>query len=279
MEAKLINLEDYIHSGEGANGESFNHRTDTSIMLKLNFPFVARENAENEVTMAQKVYDCGIATPKPGQLVTDGNGRYGLLIQRIAGKKSFSRAVADDPEKVEEYARIFAGMCRDLHATHLPAGLFPDIKEVNLKMLQENPYFSAEEKRRIERFILDVPDADTAIHGDLQYSNAIMAGSGRYFIDLGDFACGNPLFDLGMVLICCKYSDPQFILETFHLDMKTAGEFWHWFAKGYWGDDTDPDAMEKELRPFAGLKTLLIERNSNTYFENFHAILNDTILR
>ena len=38
MEAIKINLEDYIHSGEGANGESFDHRTDPSIMMKLYNP-------------------------------------------------------------------------------------------------------------------------------------------------------------------------------------------------------------------------------------------------
>ena len=38
MEALKIDLNDYVHSGEGANGESFNHRTDPSIMMKLYNP-------------------------------------------------------------------------------------------------------------------------------------------------------------------------------------------------------------------------------------------------
>ena len=38
MDPILINLNDYVPAGEGANGESYNHRTDEGIMLKLYFP-------------------------------------------------------------------------------------------------------------------------------------------------------------------------------------------------------------------------------------------------
>lgn len=279
MEPILIDIRDYVHAGEGANGESLNHRSDPEIMIKLYNASAPYEIIESELIQAQKVYNAGIPTPKPGEFITDGNGRYGIRFQRIPGKKSFSRATSDNPEKVEEYARDFASMCLKLHSTHLEKGLFPDIKEVDLGMLAANPFFDAGQKKILERFILSVPDADTAIHGDLQYSNAIMAGDKRYFIDLGDFACGNPLFDLGQVLLCCKYSAPEFILETFHLDVKTAADFWYWFAKGYFGDDCNPDSVEQELKPFSGLMVLLIERNANVRFPEFHALLEDTVLK
>lgn len=125
----------------------------------------------------------------------------------------------------------------------------------------------------VERFIKSAPDGDTAIHGDLQYSNAIMSDSGEYFIDLGDFCCGHPYFDLGMVLLCCVYDDDAFIRETFHMEPETAREFWKYFVKGYFGEDADPDETEKILRPYAGLKVLIIERNAGMYFPNFHALL------
>ena len=279
MEAILIDLNEYVHSGEGANGESLFHRTDPKVMVKLCNPSIPREQVEQELAQARKVFSAGISTPEPGELITDGKGRFGIRFERIVGKKSISRSVSDEPEKVEEYARLFAGMCRELHSIHLAPGEFVNVKDTCLEMLAQNPFFTNDEKVRIERFILDAPDADNALHGDLQYSNAIIAGDRRYFIDLGDFSQGNPLFDLGMVLVCCKYSDPEFILNTFHLDMKTAGAFWHWFVKGYWGDDADPDEYEAMLKPYSGLKTLMIERNAGVRFPNFHSILEDTILK
>ena len=38
MEAIKISLNDYVLSGGGANGESYDHKTDPSVMLKLYFP-------------------------------------------------------------------------------------------------------------------------------------------------------------------------------------------------------------------------------------------------
>jgi len=38
MDPIKISLNDYILSGGGANGESYDHKTDPSVMLKLYFP-------------------------------------------------------------------------------------------------------------------------------------------------------------------------------------------------------------------------------------------------
>ena len=65
-----IDLNDYIRVGEGANGASYNHKQDPSIMLKLYFRNF--EAAELELDVARKVYELGIPTPEPGDLVTDG---------------------------------------------------------------------------------------------------------------------------------------------------------------------------------------------------------------
>lgn len=273
MTPKLIDINDYIHSGEGANGESFFHKTDPTIMMKLYFASAPYEIIENELVFAQKVYDLGIPTPKPGDFVTDGNGRYGICFQRIADKKSFARAIGDEPNRVETYARDFARMCLKLHATHVDKALFPDMKEVYLDMLRNNPYFNESERKWVKDFLAGIPDTDTALHGDLQFGNAIIAGDKRYFIDLGDFAYGHPYLDLGQVLLCCCYDDDSFVREVFHMELRTAQEFWHYFIKEYFGEDTDIEAVTEMIRPYAGLKTLLIERNAGTYMPQFHILL------
>ena len=85
MKPTLIDLNDYVRVGEGANGASYNHKTDPNIMLKMYFRNF--EAAQLELELAQKVYNMGIPTPKPGDLVTDGK-QMGILFRRIEGKKS-----------------------------------------------------------------------------------------------------------------------------------------------------------------------------------------------
>ena len=168
-------------------------------------------------------------------------------------------------------------MCLQLHNTHVNTTQFECVKDRYHRLLAENPFFTTDEKDKLTRFINEVPDADTAIHGDLQYSNAVFNDTKRYFIDLGDFCYGNPLFDLGMVYLSCNLSDASFIKETFHMEKAIAIKFWEAFAPAYFGRERSLKEIEEEIMPFAGLKTLIIERDTKCPMLNIRVAL-DTIL-
>lgn len=276
INAERINLDDYEYTGEGANGASYNHKTDPRYMLKLYNTTAPTNIITSELECAQKVYDLGIPTPKPGVLVTDGE-RYGIRFERILGKKSFSRIIGDDPTQVDHYAREFAKMCKLLHSTTCDSKVFENVKDKYKRDLGENPFFTADEKQKIANFIDSVPDAFTAIHGDLQFSNVITDGTQNYFIDLGDFAYGNPLFDLGMVLLTSRYDSDEFVEEVFHMTNETANKFWLGFVAEYYGPNADPDEMDRQIRPFAGLKTIIIERNAGCPFPEFRALMSEVL--
>ena len=271
-----INLDDYVLFGGGANGESYDHKTDPTVMLKL-YHAGAIQQPLDEMRLARKVFELGIPTPEPGEYVVTEDGRYGIRFKRIIGKKSFSRATGDEPEKVALFAADFADMCKKLHATPVDTTQFENVKDRYYRLLKENPFFTTAEKDKLVRFIADVPDEDTAIHGDLQYSNAIFVGDKRYFIDLGDFCWGNHLFDLGMVYLCCCLSLEDFIKETFHMPKSVAMQFWDYFAQAYFGPGIPLKEIEELIRPYAGLKTLIVERDTHRPMPELRAAL-DSIL-
>jgi len=278
MEAIQIDLNDYERTGEGANGASYNHKTDKSIMMKLYFRNF--EAAAQELMVAKKVYAMGIPTPEPGDLVTDGKQK-GIRFRRIEGKKSYSRACGDDPEHTETYAREFAQMCKQLHAIHVDTTQFENVKDRLYAMLAENPFFTDEQKQKIHDFIAAAPDADTAIHGDLQFSNGIFVDEDgerkRYFIDLGDFCYGYPMFDIGMVYLCCCLNDESWTMEQYHMSNAVAARFWDAFAQEYFGPDADMDEVMKQVKIYAGLKTLIIERDTHCPMPQFRAMLEGTV--
>ena len=276
MDAIKISLNDYVLSGGGFNGESYDHKTDPSVMLKLYFPGKIQQPLD-EMMLARKVYELGIPSPEPGDYVVTEDGRYGIRFHRIIGKKSYSRATGDNPENVEKYAVEFAQMCKLLHSTHVDISQFENVKDRYMRLLEQNPFFTASEKDKLGKFIADVPDEDTAIHGDLQFSNAIFVDDKKYFIDLGDFCYGNHLFDVGMVYLCCCLDGEEFLRETFHMSKALAGKFWEYFAPEYFGKDRPLKDIEEEVRPYAGLKTLIIERDSNCPMPEFRAALTSII--
>lgn len=272
-----ISLDDYVLSGGGANGESYNHRTDPAVMLKLYFPGKITQPLD-ELTLARKVYALGIPTPEPGDYVVTEDGRYGIRFRRITDKVSFSRATADNPEEVQRYAEEFAQMCLELHSIHVGTTEFESVKDRYLHLLETNPFFTADEKAKIAKFIFDAPDSDTAAHGDLQYSNAIISGDKKYFIDLGDFGYGYYMFDVAMVYLCCCLSSEEFILETFHMSKQLSRRFWECFARAYFGGDRPLADIEEELMPYAGLKTLIIERDTQCPMPEFRKALKPILL-
>jgi uncharacterized protein (TIGR02172 family) len=278
MEPKLINLDDYVRTGEGANGASYNHKTDPTVMMKLYFRNF--EAAEKELELAQKVYKIGIPTPEPGDLVTDGK-QVGIRFRRMEGKRSYSRACGDEPERTEEYAREFAQLCKKLHATHVDTTMFESVKDRFYKMLEDNPDFTPEQKQKIHDFIAAAPDADTALHGDLQFGNGIFVEKDgvrkQYFIDLGDFSYGYYMFDLGMVYLCCCLNDEQWTMEVNHMSNATARRFWDAFAREYFGPDADLEQIEKEVKIYAGIKTLMVERDTHCPMPQFRAMLDGTV--
>ncbi len=278
MTPTRIDLNDYERVGEGANGASYNHKTDPNIMLKVYFRNF--EAAAKELELAQKVYAMGIPTPEPGDLITDGE-RMGIRFRRLTGKRSYSRACGDEPERVEEYAREFARLCKKLHATHVDTTQFESVKDRLYAMLEANPDFTPEQKRKIHDFITAAPEADTAIHGDLQFSNGIFTEENgvrtSYFIDLGDFCYGYPMFDIGMVYLCCCLNDEAWTMEQYHMSNATAAKFWDFFADEYFGKDADMDEIMKEVRIYAGLKTLIVERDTHCPMPQFRAMLEGTV--
>ncbi|MBO5553328.1 MAG: TIGR02172 family protein [Paludibacteraceae bacterium] len=278
MTPQTIDLNDYIRTGEGANGASYNHKQDPNLMLKLYFRHA--ESAIKELELAQKVYAIGIPTPKPGNLVTDGK-QTGIQFQRLEGKRSYSRACGEEPERTEEYAREFAQMCKKLHNTHVDTSAFENVKDRLYALLDANPYFTGEQKEKIRAFIASAPDADTAIHGDLQFSNGVFTEKDGvrtpYFIDLGDFCYGYPMFDIGMVYLCCCLNTEEWIQEQYHMSKSTAERFWEVFAQEYFGEHADMEEVMREVRIYAGLKTLIIERDTECPMPQFRAMLEGTV--
>ena len=278
MEPIKIDLNEYVRTGEGANGASYNHKTDPSIMMKLYFRNF--EAAKLELELAQKVYRMGIPTPEPGDLVTDGN-QMGIRFRRIDGKKSYSRACGDNPEKAPEYGKEFAQMCKKLHSIHVDTTQFESVKDRLYTMLANNPDFTPEQKQKLHDFIAAAPEADTAIHGDLQFGNAIFTEKDgvrtSYFIDLGDFCYGYPMFDIGMVYLCCCLNDESWTMEVNHMTNATAARFWDAFALEYFGKDANMEEVMKQVKIYAGLKTIMIERDTHCPMPQFRAMLEGTI--
>ena len=272
-----INLSDYEPSGAGALGESYISKKDPNILLKL-YSSEREQMGYDEYERACKVYSIGVPCPEPGKLVRTEDGLLGIQFRRIVGKKSYARALGEHPERLEEYAARFAKECKKLHSIHLEPGLFPTAKEQCLMHIRLDKFLSDEEKAGLERYVNNLPDADTALHGDLHYGNIIFTEDGtQYFIDLGEFCTGSPLFDLTIVYRQTCLKPETFIKENYHIDAATARAFWRAFVKYYFGQEARIEEVEAMLEPYNALRSLALEQSLGKYHPDIRPELHKMI--
>ena len=124
---KLIDVNDYVQTGEGGTSLTYTHRTRPTMAKLFNLANEA-ELAEKEFLTARAVFEMGLPTPEPLQLVTDGE-RRGVEYELISNKRSFTRIISQEPERLEEISLTFARMARELHETKADTSRFTSIKE------------------------------------------------------------------------------------------------------------------------------------------------------
>jgi len=268
-DAILIDINDWSLSGGGAQGDSFFSKTDNTRMLKL-FNLLSVESIIRELELAQEIKRVGVVSPNPGELVKCGD-RYGIVFERIPNKKSFCRAIADDPSCLPDMARRLAMMGRELHSKTYEGDVFISALDYYSDLLSRNRDIDDYTKKRLGEIIesLRKDERNTLVHGDFHFGNAITDGNTDYFIDLGAFTYGNPAFDISMLFFMSNNDNEAMTMDMYHITGAQASEFWKEFKTVYYGPDApSDDELWQQFLPYLLLRTLFFE-DSMGHMEQF----------
>lgn len=266
---ETIHLEDYFQSGEGGTAVSYTHKTRPSL-AKLYNPGFEAERAEEEFRTARTVFEMGIPTPEPYRLVTDGV-RYGAEYELVPGKRSFTRIISQEPERLEEMSRTFAREAKALHATPADTTRLRSYKQAMKRFYEEKDLVPADFKRRALAFLESVPESPTCLHGDLHIGNIITDGKRTLWIDVGEFSYGVPEWDLGILWTMTHNMDKARAENLFHVSPETLKAHWAFFLPAYLGTDDGRvlDAFTRRLFPYYAVKVPYV------YDMAYHAPLPD----
>jgi uncharacterized protein (TIGR02172 family) len=259
MDLKSIDINSWTQVGEGGIGKTYVHPDNPDILLKVNRSSMSDERTvKREVETSQHVFGLGLSTPRMFDIVRVGDA-YGYTFERIKGKKSLSRICADDPSRISEIAALLASEGRKLHATTCDTAFFPSPKEGALKAIGAADFADEADKQKLLAFVEGLDDAPTCLHGDYQTGNLIVSGEGKpYWIDLGWFSHGLPMFDIGhLFLITQIYSQFQRMRDIIHMSREQLLAFWDAFAAAYSGN-ADHAAFDAEAARFAAIDVCYI---------------------
>ncbi len=233
---------------------------DGDAMLKVYDKRVPGWAIAQERTVARCVSVLGVNTPLPGVLYKVGDS-VAVTYERIEGKRSVSRIICEEPQRIEEMARLFANMCKELHATECDTKIFRNHSTRLIKAVNASPFLSEEAKRKAVDFVNNVPMTNTCLHGQMELSNVIISPDGeKMWIDVAEFDYGNPLFDLGMMYFQSHHNSDELLQVIFHMDKAQMLKVWDVFAREYFGLDASKslDEVNTMLEPYAALTMILL---------------------
>ena len=251
---ETIDLNEYVRTGEGGTAVSYTHKTRNTL-AKLYNPGFEADRAAAEFFTARTVFEMGIPTPEPYRLVTDGE-RFGAEYELIRNKRSFTRIISEEPERLEEISFAFAKAARELHAKIADTARLRSYKEVITQFYREKDLVPEEYKRRALAFLEKVPEADTCLHGDLQIGNIITDGDRTLWIDVGEFSHGLPEWDISILWTMAHNMKADRSVKLFHITPETFNKHWNIFLPAYLAtkDPGELEAFTKRLFPFYAAK-------------------------
>ena len=253
-EIQRINLDDYIQTGEGGTALTYTHKDGLSL-AKLYNPGFEADRAKAEFLTARAVFELGIPSPEPFRLITDGE-RSGAEYELIKNKRSYTRIISQEPERLEEISLKFARMAKELHAKQADTTRLQSYKQRIANFYHEKDMVPEDYKQRVLQFLNTVPDTPRCLHGDLHIGNIITDGQRDLWIDLGEFAYGVPEWDLALLWTMCHNMPGDRVEHIFHITHETMMAHWDIFFPAYLGT-SDPQAIHEatqRLLPYYAAK-------------------------
>lgn len=194
----------------GVGGVGTVYRLDGDTIIKVFREGTTIDEVRKEITMSKEAFVMGTPTAISFDIVKVGS-QYGLVYE-LLNAETLSSCIKRAPERIDEYARQYANLFRQLHSIEVPADSnVPDaIEHERQQILHIRRYFPQESIDLLLQILDTIPTGNRLLHLDLQVKNTMMQGDELMLIDMGEMGYGHPVLDLGhayssMVLLIGNY--------------------------------------------------------------------------
>ena len=190
---RTVSIEGCEEIGRGANGTIY--RIDKDNVVKVYNNADALEDIQHEREVARLALVLGIPTAISYDVVKVGDS-YGSVFE-LLNARSFSKILADEPEKMDWCVKEYVDMLRKIHSTVVPEGKLPDVRLTALGWAEYVKDLLPEEAgKKLAALMQAVPHDDHMIHGDYHTKNLELQNDEVLLIDMDTLAVGHPIFEL-----------------------------------------------------------------------------------
>ena len=180
----------------GIGGVGVVYRLDGDTIIKVFREGTTLEEVRREINMSKEAFVMGMPTAISFDVVRVGS-QYGLVYELLEAK-TLSACIASEPNRLDEFARQYAELFRQLHDIEVPAdSSVPNALEHEREQVRHIGRYFPQESIDLLMQILDaVPEERRLLHLDLQTKNAMVQGGQLMLIDMGEVGYGHPVQDV-----------------------------------------------------------------------------------
>lgn len=225
--------------GKGAHGTVYSTAPDT--IVKVYEPGTSMVDINRERELSKKAFVLGLPTAIALDTVKVGD-QYGTVFE-LLNAESCVNYVKESQKNLDDFCDKAVATLKKIHSTVCNDKSLPDMKASHLKYVDNIRIFlSDEEYLKLKKFIEDIPDAKTLIHGDFHLKNQLLVGDQLMLIDMDTLCTGNPIFEIASV--CNSYFEfgeirREAIEDFLGISLETANYLWKNISRKYYSDLND----------------------------------------
>ena len=246
---RQISVEGKKILGKGGNGTVY--RLDDETIVKVYSIEHSLEIIDRERAYAKAAFLAGIPTAIAFDVVRVGDC-YGVVYEAM-NSDTLGHAIANEPERRDEYIMKYAQLAKKLHTTTISDGSVASLNDL-LKKRADDPmlkdFCTQEEIDTLKAIVSSMKVCDTLVHGDLHPGNIMLNNGELMLIDMGELTRGVPIYDLASIyrdLMVGSKSDPETTAKSIGMSPELCIEVGQKFFAMYSGM-TDPAQLEQYLK-------------------------------
>ena len=225
--------------GKGAHGIVYSTAPDT--IVKVYEKGALLDDIKNERELSKKAFVLGLPTAIALDTVKVGD-QYGTVFE-LLNAASCVNYVKESQKNLDDFCDKAVATLKKIHSTVCNDSSLPDMKKSHLKYVDNiRIYLSDQEYLKLKKFIEDIPEAKTLIHGDFHLKNQLLVGNQLMLIDMDTLCTGNPIFEIASV--CNSYYEfgeirREAIEDFLGISLETANYLWKNISRKYYSNLND----------------------------------------
>lgn len=255
---RFVDIDSLEVLGAGYYGSVY--RINEEQILKVFYNVQSEQTIHEIINTVRIAFTHGIPTIIPFEVVRTAKG-LGVVLE-LLNAKIMSTLMHDNPKDFDKYVIEMVELAKMLADTTFEEGTLNSHRTVITSVVESAAaYLTPEEIVAIKKYIDLVPHRNSGVHGDFHARNIMIMDGSPLLIDMDEFGCGHPIWDLGGTYriyqlfphvsadLAHKLFDfegitfAELYLKIFGLTLDEADHFWEKFFNEYFKDYSDQDKV------------------------------------